>query len=602
MDGHAQRAHDAPWPRLRADAVPLWAWWGLAIAVIAFRTWLNAGRSLAEDLGDMDDAARLVQVRELLAGASWFDTTTLAMGGKAGMLSHWSRLIDLPIAGLISGFGLFMPQASAEIAARAVWPLFVLAPFVWMVMRVTEHVSGMRAGKLVLALVVLSPLGLYQFDMGRIDHHNVMIAASVSAILLMWAYPASIMAWRTAGVLAGLALAVGYEALAPVAALSVLGALWSLADTRVAASMRAYTVALMASFALAFFATIPPARWFDVRCDAISLNLVALIALGGGGLVSVLGPGRSWNWPWRLGVLGLASGVGVAVFGALEPKCLAGPMGQIPSELKAVWLDQVPETFSIVVDLANGKIAQAGGAIAYFSIGLAAAVTLARQTGALRDVFLASAVVVLVGLACWQYKYLPYASFLVAVPLAMAIARLGARGGLGGETVRFAAVLGASQMILISASTLAQSAVTVRGQTTVVGDVLPNDCLKSSAIGDLTVLPPGLIATRIDLGAHIAALTRHHVLSAPYHRIAAAIIANDRLFAAKSADDAKAILDRESIDYVVTCRGMEDAFVGTPEWAGTLRAGLVAGRVPSFLKPVALSNPATLFKAWRVQH
>ena len=54
------------------------------------------------------------------------------------------------------------------------------------------------------------------------------------------------------------------------------------------------------------------------------------------------------------------------------------------------------------------------------------------------------------------------------------------------------------------------------------------------------------------------------------------------------------------VDYVVTCKGLDDPFAGEADWVGTLRANLVAGQPPAFLEPVALDNPATLFKVWRV--
>ncbi len=53
--------------------------------------------------GDLstDDAMRLVQVRDLLAGQNWFDLTQHRLSPPAGVTMHWSRLIDLPLAALI---------------------------------------------------------------------------------------------------------------------------------------------------------------------------------------------------------------------------------------------------------------------------------------------------------------------------------------------------------------------------------------------------------------------------------------------------------------------------------------------------------------------
>jgi hypothetical protein len=50
---------------------------------------------------DPDDAMRLIQVRDWLAGQSWFDVTQYRLNPPAGGPMHWSRLVDLPIAAVI---------------------------------------------------------------------------------------------------------------------------------------------------------------------------------------------------------------------------------------------------------------------------------------------------------------------------------------------------------------------------------------------------------------------------------------------------------------------------------------------------------------------
>ena len=584
----------------QAARLPASATWLAALAVIAAKAWLTTGQGLTHSLGDMDDAARLIQVRELMAGAPWFDTSTMTMGGAGGMLSHWSRLIDLPIAILLMLCQLVMPAEIAEITVRAVWPMITLAPLIYVVHRTAGATAGPQAGSMALLLVILLPLGLYQFDAGRIDHHNVMIATSVSAALLVFAHAQSAKHWAIAGGLSGLAIAIGYEALAPVAAIAVFVALWGLLNSAAARPARAFVLTLAATFAAAFLMTMPPSRWMDVRCDAISLNLVALLAAGGGGLSYVLSRHARWPLMMRLAITGCAALLGVALFGLLEPKCLAGPMGQLPKVLNSIWLDHVSESRSIFVDLLQGRIEQSLGLIAFFAAGIAAQLSRLWKTRDHADLFLLAAQTTCVALACWQYKYVAYASFLTVVPLALWISRLEGFAGISAVTTRCAAVVLLSQAALLGASgTLEKTFDTPR--------ILPadrrasaEDCLKTEAIRDLATLPPGLIAARIDLGAYIAALTPHHVLSAPYHRIADAIIANYNLFGAKSEGEAAKIIAREHIDYVVTCEGLDNRFVTSGEWDGTLRADLTSGTAPKFLAPVALVNPQSLFRVWRV--
>jgi len=80
------KAADAKRLGWRATPLPPIAWWALAFAVVAAKAIATTGQGLSADLGDMDDATRLVQVREFMAGKAWFDTWTATMGGEGGML------------------------------------------------------------------------------------------------------------------------------------------------------------------------------------------------------------------------------------------------------------------------------------------------------------------------------------------------------------------------------------------------------------------------------------------------------------------------------------------------------------------------------------
>ena len=75
----------------------LLSWLLLAAALIA----LKAPQIAAMQFGDPDDALRLVQVRDLLAGQSWFDLHQYRVAAPEGVAMHWSRLVDVPIAAVI---------------------------------------------------------------------------------------------------------------------------------------------------------------------------------------------------------------------------------------------------------------------------------------------------------------------------------------------------------------------------------------------------------------------------------------------------------------------------------------------------------------------
>src|SRR5688500_15756185 len=73
-------------------------WLAYAIAVIASR-WTPIQ---AFALPDTDDNLRMAQVRGLLGGQGWFDLTQHRFDpAHGGGNIHWSRLVDLPLAGII---------------------------------------------------------------------------------------------------------------------------------------------------------------------------------------------------------------------------------------------------------------------------------------------------------------------------------------------------------------------------------------------------------------------------------------------------------------------------------------------------------------------
>ena len=107
----------------RLGRASLLAWSAIGVMVFAALVfWFDPTRLLTS-LGDTDDATRMIEVREWMAGASWFDMTLPRFGGAHPLVSHWSRLIDLPLALLLSGFELFLPADEAELVVRALWPL-----------------------------------------------------------------------------------------------------------------------------------------------------------------------------------------------------------------------------------------------------------------------------------------------------------------------------------------------------------------------------------------------------------------------------------------------------------------------------------------------
>ena len=96
--------------------------WALTAAVLLAERWPE----MSVRLFDADDAMRLTQVRDFLAGRGWFDLHDARVDPPNGYDTHWSRLIDLGLAGLYVAFRPFADVNLAEQLMRAVWPLLWL--------------------------------------------------------------------------------------------------------------------------------------------------------------------------------------------------------------------------------------------------------------------------------------------------------------------------------------------------------------------------------------------------------------------------------------------------------------------------------------------
>src|SRR5262249_11406380 len=138
-----------------------------------------ASSSPRDWLGDPDDALRLVSARALLDGAPWFDPTLARVGAPEPLLSHWSRLVDLPLATLIGLLRPLLGQDLGELLMRLFWPLALFAALSAATVREAYRLGAAwaAAGAAVLAATSIGATG--QFWPGRIDHHNVQILCAV---------------------------------------------------------------------------------------------------------------------------------------------------------------------------------------------------------------------------------------------------------------------------------------------------------------------------------------------------------------------------------------------------------------------------------------
>src|SRR5436305_12030978 len=122
-------------------------------------------------LGDTDDNMRIMQVRAWLHGQGWYDLRQYRLNPPFGANIHWSRLVDVPIAGLILGLRPFLGGPGAERWAVAIAPLI---PYLLLLFSVaTTALRLLRPTAYLLAFIglLLAGSNTTPFAPERIDQY-----------------------------------------------------------------------------------------------------------------------------------------------------------------------------------------------------------------------------------------------------------------------------------------------------------------------------------------------------------------------------------------------------------------------------------------------
>jgi hypothetical protein len=577
-------AASGPWTlaRILLLAVPVW----VLAAAASFR--LDGAQALVA-LPDPDDAMRLVQLRDLLAGQVWFDLVQHRVNPPDGVPMHWSRLVDAPLAAMMLLLRPFLGPEAAERWTLLLWPLVPALPLVASAGVIGNRLAG-RAGA-VLAIVgaaVAVPL-VRHFVPGRIDHHNLQMALAMTLVAALVRLPRRSALW-TAGAASALSLAVGMETLPYVAlgGLAVMAGWWRTGAARTPAVL-AYLASFAVTAALAMGATVAPPRWLVPACDFISPIYVAPLwsALG------VALAGRRYGLDRSRGgiatIIGAMALAAVASVAALEPACLRGPYAEADPRLFSLWMDHLSEARSALA-LARTEPAVAA---AVFAAPLAALVLAPLLFGRPADREAAGIAIAMLlaatAVALLQVRTLPFAAMFAGPPLAAAAAlaverfwrtRLDRAWGYA------LAGLIANPLTLTAAAAVPAQAFAGPGSPDPhAGERL---CTRRAEYRTLAALPPGLVLNLIAFGPYVLAETPHRVLAAPYHRNRDGILDTVAAFTAEPAQ-AHAILVARRVDYIAFCASSRELDHLAEPGSAALAAALKRGEPPSWLE--AMPDP-----------
>ncbi|HEV2595715.1 MAG TPA: AcrB/AcrD/AcrF family protein [Sphingomicrobium sp.] len=549
-------------------------------------------------LGDTDDNMRIMQVRALLHGQSWYDLRDYRMNPPFGANIHWSRLVDLPIAGLILALRPFLGGAGAERWAVGIAPLLPYLLLLYSIALAARRLLGPTAYLLAFCAIFFAGSTNGMFTPERIDHHGwqlALLALSLAGI----ADPDKIRGGLVLGVSSALSLAIGLEMIIYLALAGVAMVLFFVEDSAERERLRAYAVSLGGSTALCFLVFASNDNWNAV-CDALSPVWLS-DALISSALMYALASITAPTFQRRL-VLALGAGLIIAAFHGLTwPQCLQRPE-HISPEVERLWLSHVKEARPIWMH--GWRIATLIAVLPVTgAIGWGILAWFRWSEPDLRRRVMGAAVPGIAAslLLLWQTRTGPAAQMMAAVGAAAIIWIAWSRAWNSANWavrifgVFFIFICGVGAVVPLVVDFIPEPPADKRDLAIGKANRL---CATLWGLHPVALQPKGVVMTFVDLGPRLITVTHHDAIAGPYHRNGQQI-ADVMNFWRGSADQAHRLANKYRANYVLSCPNSSTTTIFMSETPTGFYAQLQRGQVPSWLKAVSLPTDSP-YRMWKV--
>lgn len=569
--------------------------WLLYIVVIVSSRWTSIQLL---GLPDTDDNLRLAQVRALLGGQGWYDLTQHRFDpAHGGANIHWSRLVDLPIAGLILLLKPLLGGAEAERMAVAVAPQIPLLVLMFSLALTMKRLVDPRAWPLPVIGLLCAYSTIGMFAPLRIDHHGWQLALLGLAVSGM-ADPRRARGGATMGVATGLSLAIGLEMLIYLALLGGAAVLRWVADRDQGERLAAYAASLVATTGAGFLLFASQANRQPV-CDALSPVWLSDAAVAGA-LMLVLSRLTLDSWKARFGAAVAAGALLVGFHVVAWPNCLQRLEGVSP-EAEALWLDHVREAKPIY----GHKWRTAVTALALPVTALLGWTLLIWRARIDRELVARTSAVALPSVAAlallfWQTRAGPAAQ-MMALPAATSIVVLVAAPWFRAPqkwkhvVAILVAVVGFGAAVPVVLRLIPPEKTGPAQRRVLTAN---RSCASIARLAPVDALPKGTIFTFVDLGPRLIVTTRHNAIAGPYHRNDRAIVDVMKAFRGSEAEAHRIVSEYRS-DYLLICPDMATATIFMAEAPKGFYAQLARGKVPAWLTPIEAPNGSP-FRIWKV--
>ncbi|MBS0478152.1 MAG: AcrB/AcrD/AcrF family protein [Proteobacteria bacterium] len=550
-------------------------------------------------LGDTDDNMRLMQVRALLNGQGWYDLRNYYLNPPGGFDIHWSRIVDLPIAGLILLLRPFVGTPEAERIACGIAPLLPLSIAFLGLGATARRLIGKHVWMLAIALMAFACTStMLMFAPERIDHHGWQLAM-LSLTVAGLSDPSRARGGAIVGAASAVSLSIGLEMMPYAAMAGAIITLQWIWDRDEAPRVQGYALALGGGTALGYAAFGSYANMV-MRCDALTPVYLTVMIVAGALLFALarLNPASRWV---RLGLAVAAGAVIVVGFALLFPQCLGRPE-QVSDELARNWLNNVREAKPVYTH----PFRTAFPIVTFPLIGLIGAFVAAKRAFDDRAPNMVgwAAVALFTLFAClmllWQTRAGPAAQML-AVPGAAALIWIAVPLTLGSGNM-LVRVFGTAIVVLFASGALFALPmqflpIDKPDKRSQIINTAAARCPSFNAMNSLNRYPPGVMFSFVDLGPRIITISHHKAVAGPYHRNGDAILDVQHAFG-RSPDEFRAIAARHGANYLLVCPNMPESTIYRARNPGGFYDRLAKGEKFAFLTPLPLprNSPLRLFR------
>jgi MFS family permease len=517
----------------------------------------------------------------------------------AGYNIHWSRLVDLPIAGLYYLSRLFLPEWQAWRFALAGAPLFALAAALYPIALVTRRLLASRAYILAVALFACALATRQMFTPLRIDHHGWQLAL-LALVVAGLVDPKPRRGGMIVGAATALSLVIGLEMLPYLAvAGAVLSLRWIVSHDE-ARRLIAYGVTMAGGVALGYgLFTSYDNRAFI--CDALTpVYLSALVAAGS--LLALLGQFRLYDWRTKLALALAVAALLAGGFMLAWPQCVGRPE-QISPALDQLWFQNISEAkppwqrdWRMWLPLISLPV------IGLLGLGWATWQQRHDWLKLRNWLSIGALVVTSCLLLMWQSRAAPAAQLLSLVGtcwliihaqyLVEGLQRL--RVQLAAGLVLMAAIAGIAMPFIIR---FIPEGVPAKSERTSKDNAAR--CPTLPALAALQKLPRATILTFNDLSPRLIAMTHHRALGGPYHRNGAAILGVQYSFRKADPNVARRFMRKHGATLLLICPGMPEGNLYAIQQPDGFYRQLRDGQIPAWLAPVPLPKGSP-YRLWRV--